>query len=149
MDRLRPGRRTGPGSGRDRRLPVSQASAALLERFGQVGAGLTVGRNRTDGIEYDADYISFSADLAVPVGWKIVLATSLSYTEYDYDNLSVFAVDPTRRDNDIVEARVSLSRPVTERLSAFLDITYTDNDSNIPAFEYDRSMVFLGLTWQF
>jgi len=36
-----------------------------------------------------------------------------------------------------------------ERLSAFLDVTYTDNDSNIPAFEYDRTRIYLGVTCRF
>ena len=88
-------------------------------------------------------------DLAVPLGWKLVLAPALSSTDCDCDNLSLYAANPTHRENEILEASVSLSRPVTERLSAFLDVTYTDNDSNIPVFEYDRTRVYLGVTCRF
>lgn len=121
----------------------------FLNNTAQAGAGFTIGRNRTDGTEYDADYFRFTVYMALPIGWEIVFAPSLSYTRYDYENISIFAATPTRRDNDILEARFSLSRPITKRLSAFIDMSYTDNSSNIQAFEYDRTMVFAGITLQF
>lgn len=134
--------------GTDASLFLSHRLFFLNERA-QVGAGIALGRNETDGAEYEADYVRLSLDLAVPLGWKLVLAPALSYTDYDYDNISLYAANPTRRENEILEASVSLSRSLTERLSAFLDVTYTDNDSNIPVFEYDRTRVYLGVTCRF
>jgi len=115
----------------------------------QVGAGFFAGNNSTDGTEYDADYYGFHVDLAVPVCWEILFASRFRYTAYDYDNDSIFSATPTRRQNDIVQVGFSLSRPVTEWMNVFFDVSYTDNDSNIQAFEYDRAVYFLGLNFQY
>ena len=115
----------------------------------QVGAGLFVGKNRTDGTEYDADYYGFSVDLAVPVVWEILFASTFRYAVYGYNNVSVYSATPTKRDNDVIQVGFSLSRPITKSIQAFFDVSYTDNDSNIQAFEYDRTVYWLGLSFQY
>ncbi|MBW1800881.1 MAG: tetratricopeptide repeat protein [Deltaproteobacteria bacterium] len=115
----------------------------------QLGTGLSVGENDTDGTEYDAKYYRFNLNLAVPIGWKTTFVPRFSYTEYDYNNISVFMTTPTKRKNDIIEVGFSLTRPITDWISLFFDINYTDNDSNIPDFEYDRTVYSLGMNFRY
>jgi len=66
-------------------------------------------------------------------------------SRYKDDNLS--AGVSTRRDDERFRAKAELNYKLTKKADVFVDYTYTDNDSNLDIFDYQRNVVSVGVNY--
>ena len=87
--------------------------------------------------------------LAVALPWEVQSVVDLRVEWRDYEAPSAYqpAVGP-RRDR-IAILRAGLARTLWDRLSAELDYRFTDRDSNVNFFVYDRHEISLMATYRY
>ncbi len=130
---------------------------------GNLRAGYTYDTDRTGGgspvvavlgDQTNADWAykahRLSAGLGMPPLLTIKLNLAFDYYIQDYDNPNSFSgTGTTRRNDDIIFFTGTLSRDMTETLSAALEYNYTRDQSNVSVFDYNRSIVSLTLNGRF
>ena len=106
--------------------------------FTQLGAEY----NAADGD--DEKYDSVKARLGVKFRFPGDINASLSGTYRHEDYRHTDSLYGIRREDDKIKCRVSVTRPLFyEWFNIWLEYDYTDNDSNIDEFSYERHMVTL------
>lgn len=82
----------------------------------------------------------------------LVMPEHLAYARLSYQESKHQGRDPifsVRRDNDLFSLAVGWIWQPVSRLSITADYTYTDNESNIALYTYDRRRFQAGLNFQF
>jgi hypothetical protein len=108
----------------------------------------------TPGVQTNADWDykahRLSAGLGVPEFWTLRPSFAFDYYHMDYDNPNSFSVDGTtkRRDN-VMFFTATIGRPLTDWLSIAAEYNYTRDQSNLPVFNYARSIFSLTLSSRF
>ncbi|MCZ6832057.1 MAG: outer membrane beta-barrel protein, partial [Gammaproteobacteria bacterium] len=98
---------------------------------------------------YSAHRHSFGAGWAYASGqWRASLRADYRYSRYLDDNLFTDGSAVERQDH---RYKMSLrgSWLFTSSWALTAEYSYTDNDSNIDSFDYDRQVMMLGIGWQF
>jgi tetratricopeptide (TPR) repeat protein len=110
---------------------------------------------QTQGSDFDADFHTVGATVYVPLPWwklKGDIGATYGFDLYDNRNslendpFVIEAADDRRRDGEL-NLSVGLTKKFNDWLSARVDYTYTDNESNITAadgtqpYDYDRHVV--------
>lgn len=108
----------------------------------------------TPGDQTNADWAykahRLSASLGVPPMMTIKPSLAFDYYRQNYDNPNSFsATGTTRRRDNILFFTATLSRDITESLRVALEYNYTRDQSNVPAFDYNRSIYSVTLTGRF
>lgn len=85
------------------------------------------------------DRIGFDADYRFQPGSGLGYEGGLAFRASDYDDL----VDP--RSEDLLSARLALTKNLKDDWLALLEYRYSDNDSTDPTFSYDRQQISFGL----
>ena len=81
--------------------------------------------------------------------WQVTGEASVSRTWDDYDNPNTLSLTGEARDDTTNQFTARLTRPVYQNVSAYLNYTRTDKDSNISFFEYAQDRWEAGLTVSF
>lgn len=100
--------------------------------------------------DYDHDGWGVASRLTTPLAWGVELEVLGSLTGAHYANDNFIAAlatgDLSRKRRDlIVNAGVSFTRPIHRHVELELAYGFTDRDSNVPDFDYDRQIFRLGL----
>lgn len=108
----------------------------------------------TPGVQSSADWDykahRVSVGLAVPEFWTLKPSVAFDYYRLNYDNPNSFSPDGTtkRRDN-VLFFTASIGRSLTDWLTISAEYNYTRDQSNIAAFDYNRSIYSLTLNSRF
>ncbi|MEO8338445.1 MAG: tetratricopeptide repeat protein [Nitrospirota bacterium] len=108
----------------------------------------------TVGVQTNADWAyhahRLSVGLGVPEFWTLRPNFAFDYYRQNYDNPSSFSAGGTtaRRDN-ILFFTATIGRPITDWLSVAAEYNYTRDQSNLQAFNYNRSVFSLTLNSRF
>ncbi len=101
----------------------------------------------TDGSNWDRSVNRLLATVDFRFAQDFSLGASYQYEDYDYDNLhDLFLV--TRQD-EVNTFSAWLGWQFHGSWEARLQATYTDWDSNIQPFAYDRTVVSAGVSWNY
>jgi len=129
----------------------------LGEGPGLVRLGYRFRKSRAKGEDYDSEgnEVLFTTGLSMP--WQVYLTFDFRYEWRDYSSVNALdpfffglsAGPPKARDDEILFTRLSLEKPVTDRVVLGASYRYLNRDSNIPIYDYDRHIVDLAatLTW--
>jgi tetratricopeptide (TPR) repeat protein len=118
---------------------------SILGKTGYLFGG--IGYEDRDARHPDQDYGRLKTKLGIMFGipWDLKVTLTGRYYDKEYDHTdSLFG---KKREDSEYRGSVSISRKVfCDWLSAVAEYSYTENDSNIDAFEYDREVIGLSLT---
>ena len=103
----------------------------------------------TDGANFEAQSDSIRLGVRASLPWQVTAEASVSRTWDDYDNPNTLSLTGEARDDTTDRFTARLTRPIFQNVSAYLNFTRTDKDSNIPFFEYEQDRVEAGLTVSF
>jgi len=108
----------------------------------------------TPGVQSHADWAykahRLSVGLNMPEFWTIRPAFAFDYYRLDYDNPNSFSPDGTlKRRDGVMFVTASFSRRLADWLLISADYNYTRDQSNLQAFDYNRSIFSLTLTGRF
>jgi tetratricopeptide (TPR) repeat protein len=96
---------------------------------------------------FDSHWVSLDAGLRVPVGLGIRLESRLlvGYERFDEPNVVEFLSEgdpsPDRRRDTVIDASLSLIRPLTSLVDLELRLRETRHVSNVDAYDWDRQVV--------
>jgi hypothetical protein len=133
------------------------ASVLATRYFSNRSLGLQIGGGWMD-FDADEDRYSYSGpDLVGGVLWEAwqngLVYARANYRGYDFDGLEPLFEANGSREDDEWRYSVGFQHDFAEGLLAKWSLIgswfHTDNDSNIPLYEYDRDVVNLGLSRQF
>ena len=102
-----------------------------------------------DGANFEAESDSLRLGVLASLPWQVTGEASVSRTWDDYDNPNTLSLTGEARDDTTNRFTAGLSRPVYQNVSAYLNFTRIDKDSNISFFEYDQNRWEAGLTVSF
>ena len=108
----------------------------------------------TPGVQTHADWAykahRLSTGLGLPEFWTLRTNVAFDYYDMQYDNPNSFSAGGTtsRRDK-ITFVTASIARNVTDWLSIAAEYNYTRDQSNLPVFDYNRSIFSLTLSSRF
>ena len=108
----------------------------------------------TPGVQTHADWDykahRLSVGLGLPDLWTLKPSFAFDYYHLDYDNPNSFSVGGTtkRRDN-VMFVTATIGRPLTDWLSIAAEYNYTRDQSNLPVFNYARSIFSITLSSRF
>lgn len=106
------------------------------------------GTNASDW-SYNGYRVSTGLDLPSII-WTLNLGLAVDYYWVNYLNPNSFSSDGlTPRRDRIIGLTGALSRTLTQHFSLAFQYSYTREQSNIPAFDYNRSVYSLSLTGRF
>jgi tetratricopeptide (TPR) repeat protein len=103
------------------------------------------------GPEFAYDGYELVAGVQVRLPWKLTFTADYRYLRRDFRNESFFS-DPqfsTERDDKGSRVTAELVRPVNEHLEVSLAGSWWDNDSNVPTFDYYRTVIGAYVTVRF
>lgn len=137
--------------------------AYFADGTGHVRLGYTFDTDRTGGgspsvatpgVQSHADWAytahRLSIGVSLPEFWTIRSTFAFDYYRLDYDNPNSFSPNGTaRRRDNIMFVTASISRRLTDWLSMSADYNYTRDQSNLPVFDYNRSVFSLTLSSRF
>lgn len=107
------------------------------------GGGYEVNDARHPDEDYDEYKTKIGCTIKAP--WKLDLILTGKYKARRYANEDSLLAET--REDDQYAAKLSLSRPVFfDWLRLMLEYQYTNNQSNIEDFEYDRNLVTVSMT---
>jgi len=108
----------------------------------------------TPGVQTKADWAyqahRLSLGLGVPEIWTLRPSFAFDYYRQNYENPSSFSSNGTtaRRDN-VLFFTATIGRPLTDWLLVSAEYSYTRDQSNLPAFNYNRSVFSVTLSSRF
>jgi len=150
----------------DYKLPVTykplRRDARSRQVYGTVEKSFTasrislksgLGTKDAEGNEYDNDfwYINamytkwFSSIDSSVISGRPVARLSWLYRNEDYENLSLFLQAKQTQERDVQQIGLYLGVPLIERKTIYISYRYTDQDSNIPFYEYAQNSISFGL----
>ncbi len=134
--------------GVDHTYPLSLESSVALK------GGYSYRYRTTRGSEWDHDGHEGRLGLVAILPWDLLFDTTAAYQYRGFDHSSTYANKDgsyTNQDRREKEFRfsVSVEKPVLENVSVLLRYSYTDVNSNVDVFEYDRNIVGLFATVRF
>ncbi len=103
---------------------------------------------------FDHDLWEASWRLRVPLPWKVEASTTLTlgYERYAHHNVIDFltdngvgTVDPDKRSDFVVDARLALARPLTRWSDLELSFRRIERHSNVDLYAYDRDVLGVNL----
>ena len=138
------------GGGVEHFLPLPWAGSFLATSASYqrtlTQAKTTGGSTSFDGdYDYDAARARMRAFFRLPLEFRSTIEGSYTNEHYHNDNLfNLISTLRTRpRDDDVGVARIELSRPIVEHVSAEVYWQGTWRESNIPAFDYSKNIAGL------
>ena len=87
------------------------------------------------------------ANAKIPLNAKWGTDFDLRYRDSRYKDDNVASGVSTRRDDERFRAKAELNYKLNKKADVYVDYTYTDNDSNIDVFDYQRNVVSLGVNY--
>lgn len=103
----------------------------------------------TEGRDFNATYRGGFIRAAHPVIWKIRAIGSLSYVNGDFDEPNSRSTTGRSRRDDRLTVSLRVQRPLCDYATMFLGVSWTDNTSNLGAFDYDRNQYALGIDFRY
>src|ERR1044071_3000019 len=108
----------------------------------------------TPGVQTHADWDSkahrLSVGLGIPDIWTLKPSFAFDYYHMDYDNPNSFSAGGiTKRRDNVMFFTATIGRPITDWLSIAAEYNYTKDQSNLPVFNYARSIFSLPLSSRF
>lgn len=89
------------------------------------------------------------ANARIPLVGKWGSELDLRWRDSSYKDDNVAPGLNTRRNDERLTAKMGLNYELKKKLELFADYTYTDNDSNIAKYNYDRNAVSMGVKYLF
>lgn len=114
---------------------------------GSVGFSYEHGEEDADGANWDNKYDRLEARLHAPLGEKLMFRGIVEYVRNDFDNIhSLFLA---KRKDDAYTFTLGLAYPFLKQAAFLADVAFNKHDSTLPAYDYDRDVYSLGLSWRF
>ncbi len=112
--------------------------------------GLHQSWTKTEGDDYDFDSFAMSLALWHPFFFeKSRISVGLSYAQNDYKHPNSRSSTSKERDDERLRFSCSLTKELTEDITAFISYSRIDNKSNIGVFDYTRDIYTVGVTYNF
>jgi len=92
---------------------------------------------------------AIQANAKIPLNGKWGAEFDLRYRDSRYKDDNVSSGVSTRRNDERFKAKAGLNYQLTKKVDIYADYIYTDNESNIDTFEYDRTEVAVGVNYLF
>jgi len=105
------------------------------------------GREDTDGVNWENTYNRLEAALRYPFSDRWVARAYAEYLAQAYAN--VHTTYGVKRDDDSFTFSVGGTYAFTRKLHLHLDAAHVQQNSNIAAYEYDRTVYSGGMSWRF
>ena len=101
----------------------------------------------TDGANWDRDEWRAQARLefSLAPGWT--LGAGALYQEAEFDNLHSIFLAP--REDETSQGFVSLEHNFRERWNFRAQVSYVEQESTLPLYDYDRTVISLGVSYDF
>ncbi|MBL8518578.1 MAG: DUF560 domain-containing protein [Betaproteobacteria bacterium] len=114
-----------------------------------LSVGVNAGRedNKRNRDDLGRDTYGARAGLGLSITSRINAALSLNWQESKYKAFDDFL--GAKREDRFVTVEAALGYALTPNLGARLELSHSNNDSNIPLFEYKRSVVAAKLRYDF
>lgn len=126
----------------EHRIPLDFADTWLRGRYSYT-------HQWGNGQDWDFDAHEFNLGFETSLPWQVRFDASGTYIYEPFEHPSFFSNDPENgpdREDNIWIGRAILSRAFWERWVVSAEYTYTDNRSNVDAYDYDRHIVGLYFT---
>jgi len=117
-------------------------------------AGLQYTINNADGDDFDFNSTAVFISLSHPLVFQVDATVGWTHVFQDYRNDNSLTGFTAERDDDVDIISVSLTRPVDlglrdARAQVYLRFDHVINQSNIPVFDYDQSVIAAGVMVDF
>jgi len=89
------------------------------------------------------------ANAKIPLNGKWGTEFDVQYRDSRYKDDNVSSGVSTRRNDNRFKAKAELNYQINKKTGVLIDYTYTDNESNISSFDYDRNEVSVGVNYLF
>lgn len=89
------------------------------------------------------------ANAKIPLAGKWGSELDLRWRDSRYKDDNVTLASSERRDDDRLRAKLGVNYELSKKLELFADYKYTDNDSNIDRYEYERNEIGVGVNYLF
>jgi predicted porin len=89
------------------------------------------------------------ANAKIPLVGKWGSEFDLRWRDSRYKDDNVAPGSSVRREDDRLKASAGLNYQLDKKTDLYADYTYTDNDSNIDSFQYERNVVSMGVNYFF
>jgi len=123
---------------------------------GFVRGGFFYRRERVDGTEYDSNGYNLNVMAGLPLPWRVETLVDFSYEWRNFLNGSVFRENPliaisagAKRRDRVIRTGIALRRPIYGRLLGELSYRYTDWNSKVAFYDYDRHLVNFLVTYKY
>ena len=122
------------------------AQSVMFNKIGRLRVGYNFERELTgtsttqDDWAYEGHKVSGEIGLSIPMGLRLHLEADYALQYYDNPNALSFPANTIKRTDRIQTYTVSLSKTFGKWVTFTLQYFYNRNVSNIPAFDYDRSV---------
>ena len=112
-------------------------------------AGLRFRREDDQGDEFDSRGPIGVGSIAVALPFESHLSTELWYERRFFSHASIFEPAEGDRKDHITQIRVTLRRPIAERVSISAGYYYTHWRSNVAVYDFDRNVYELRMTYYY
>lgn len=137
--------------------PDSEAHVALLSQSIQFpGTEISVQPvvsylwNEADGREFRYESLTAGITVVHPILWEIEGSAGFSYTRADHGERSAFSPGRTEaRNDDVSTFTVRLERPIGSHFTVFVSARWSDHESNVDFYDYQRNTYALGVEFGF
>lgn len=121
-------------------LPQSVGFHRLAVRFGQEQAA-----DNQDFLDRDLLGIGYRWQQKIDQRWEYSL--SLDYLDSEYQGIN--PLFGTAREDSFFSSDLEIRYAMAERLALMSRLSYLQNDSDIPIYEYERVKIWLGASYEF
>lgn len=134
---------------------VEADTGARLGKFGRWKLRYRYDFDDREDFESDERFTSYSAQrhgvmarwIKTGTQWEGLLSADYRFSRFEDDNTRAGEVIDRREDNRY-KLSARLSWFLNKNLSLTADYSFTDSDSNIDRYDYDRHLIMGGINWQ-
>jgi tetratricopeptide (TPR) repeat protein len=117
---------------------------SILNKKGYIFGGIGYEDNSASHPDQDYNRIRTRLGVSLLIPWELKLTLTGKYYDKEYDNVDTFY--GVKRDDSQYQGSVSIShRFLYDWLNISAELNYTENDSNIDDFEYERTVTGVSL----
>jgi hypothetical protein len=104
-----------------------------------------------EGPEFEYEGYELVAGFQLALPWQLLFSADYRYIRRDFRNESFFSTPQftTERDDKASRVTAELVRPIGEHWEVSLAGSWRDNDSNVPTFDYYRTVIGAYVTYRF
>jgi hypothetical protein len=126
---------------------------ALFESRMLLEVGYSHSFQNADGTDYEADFDRIGLSVSYyPLVWDIRVLGSVSWTRGDYENGNSLDLSGRVREDEVWSGAIRLERRLKELwepVTVYVGVGFSDNESNVDFYDFDRMVYNFGFTLSF